>query len=72
MPAIHLTDLSRKSSNFILCQTGRVSGPQDLKSQVVPDGKLDECDLYKIEKEVNKRLKKKFNKIKLEQANAQN
>ena len=58
LPLINLVDLTKKSANFF--KINRLNGPEDLESDLIPDGQLDDQDLYLIEKEVNKRTKKRF------------
>ena len=60
LPVVNLTDLTKKSTNFFKCRQGNLRGPDDLESHIIPDGQLEDEDLYLLEKEVNKRTKKRY------------
>lgn len=59
MPILNVVDLTRTSINARRLHMGTISQPQDLESKIVPDHKLKEHDLAILEREVNKKQKKR-------------
>ena len=63
LPMLTVYDLTKRSSNITKYKQGRVQNPADLDTEIVPDDKIDTNDLHRVEKEVNKRQKKRLRAI---------
>ena len=60
IPVLNFCDLTRRSHNMRAIRQGKVSNPQDLEQDVRPDEKIKESDLAKIEREANKKKRKRI------------
>ena len=56
---LNFCDLTRRSHNMQAIRQGKVSNPQDLELELRPDGKVKESDLASIEREANKKKRKR-------------
>ena len=59
IPLLNIFDMRKASSNMQLVRLGNVNKPEDLESQEVPDWKVKEVDLSIIEREVNRKKRKR-------------
>ena len=59
IPVLNVFDLTRASHNMRRIRQGSVSQPQDLESVTKPDEKVKESELSQIEREANKRKRKR-------------
>ena len=59
IPVLNIYDMTRESENMRQVRTGSVQDPQDLMSIQVPDDRITEGDLISIEKEANKKKRKR-------------
>ena len=60
IPVLNFCDLTRRSHNMRAIRQGKVTNPQDLERDVRPDEKIKESDLAKIEREANKKKRKRI------------
>ena len=58
LPVIRYFDMTKKSPNQAITKDGSVIHPDQLQSDLIPDGKLGDADLAVVETEVNTRQRK--------------